>query len=251
MCPRSPKWKSWQGTGKPSRHVLGLALAIPEPINEQSDHAPGVLGSAIIGGPAQACYRIQKIPGSEIGTDLAGSGRRLEKHAKCRLESLLEIRRQGLEGLIPRVQSRGQPAFCSKKSRISPHPSRQGLARPVLGSEDRCGVCAGIDFATEDGSDQIGSLRKVSVKGPDADTRLLDDLSHRSVHSCGREHVDSRLEQRVDVALCVDAHWPVVLAPRLQTLPSVFKLFVHQFPLDNRNIVPYLVNTTGTMFRSN
>jgi hypothetical protein len=75
----------------------------------------------------------------------------------------------------------------------------------VLGRQDRCGVCAGVDLAAEDGHDQVRALRKVAVNRADADAGLLCDLSHRSVHSRGSEHRHGRLKQCVDVALCVRA----------------------------------------------
>ena len=76
----------------------------------------------------------------------------------------------------------------------------------VLGRQDRRGVRAGVDFATEDGGDQVGALRKMAIERADADAGLLGDLSHRSVHARGREHRHGRLQQRVDVALRVGAH---------------------------------------------
>jgi hypothetical protein len=30
----------------------------------------------------------------------------------------------------------------------------------MLGRQDRCGVCAGIDFVTEDGCDEVGPLER-------------------------------------------------------------------------------------------
>ncbi len=186
-----------------------------------------MVGSAIVSSHAQACHRIQKILGGEIGADFASGYRGRKKCLKCGLESLLVVRGQRVAGWVSRVQGGSQPAFGSKKGCISLHPFRKCLARLVLGGQDRSGVRAGIDFVTEDGRDEIGALRKVAIEGADADSGLLDDLSHWSVHSRGREHLDSRLEQRVDVALRVDAHSPISVAPRIQDITLVFQFVFH------------------------
>jgi len=231
------------------RQVLRSARAVAKPIDEQGDHGLSMVGSAIVCAPAQTRDRVQKIPGGEIGADFAGGYRGREKCLKRRFESLPEVRGQRGEGRVSRMQGGGQPAFGPEKGGVSLHPSRQGFAGPVPGCQDRRGVRAGIDFATEDGRYEVWALREVAIKGPDSDTGLQGDLSHRSVDSRGREHFDGRLEQRVDAALRVDAHLPIPAPPRLHTLSLVFRFVAHHISLDNRNVVPYLTNTDGTQFR--
>ena len=177
----------------------------------------------------------------DIGADLAGGCRGLKKRPKGGSESLLEVRGQGVEGRVSRVQGRGEPAFGCNKGRVSLHPSSQRLAGLVLGSQDRRGVCAGIDFVTEDGRDEVGALRKVAVNGADADAGLFGDLSHRSVHSRGREHRHGRLEQRIDVALRVGAHAPIRAAARLDAITVALPVCRS----------PHLHLTNGTLFRIN
>ena len=165
-----------------------------------------------------------------------------EKCPKCGLEALLEVRGQGVEGRVSRVQRRGEPALGRDEVGVSLHPSRQRLAGRVLGCQNRRGVRAGINFATEDGRDEVGALRKVAVNGADADAGLLGDLSHRRVHARGREHRLGRLEQRVDVALGVGAHGPIRTAPRLHaSQPGSSGLVAHHD----------LHLTNGTWFRIN
>jgi hypothetical protein len=207
--------------------VFRSTRAEAEPINEQSDHTPGVVGPAIIGASAQTRDRIQKIRRGEIGADLAGRGRGCKKCLECRLESLLEVLGQWLEGRISRVQGGGQAAFGSQKGRVSLHPSGQGLARPVLGCQDRCGVRAGIDFVTEDGRDKVGALRKVAIEGPNADPGLRCDLSHWSVHPGGGEDLDGRLEQRVVSGTVFRYNW--------NDVPLSFKL-AQQSGVDHTSI---------------
>jgi NAD(P)-dependent dehydrogenase (short-subunit alcohol dehydrogenase family) len=107
------------------------------------------------------------------------------------------------------VEGLGESALGRDEVHVTLHPSSQRLAWLVLGSQNRPSVCAGIDFTTEDGRDEVGALRKVTVNSPDADASLLSDLSDRSFHSRGCEHRHGRLEQRIVVALCVGAHAPI------------------------------------------
>jgi hypothetical protein len=97
----------------------------------------------------------------------------------------------------------------------------------VLGSKERGSLRAGIHFVTKDGGDQVRALRKVPVNGADADAGLLCNLSHRSVYSRGREYRLGRLEQRVDVALCVGAHAPNCAAFLLYAITWVFRSNAH------------------------
>ena len=157
----------------------------------------------------------QKVVGIDIGADLAGGDRSLEQRAKGGLESLLEVRAQGVEGRVSRVQGRGEPAFGCNKGRVALHPSRQRFAWLVLGSENRCGVGAGVDFAPEDGHDEVGALRKVAIYGADADAGLVGDLPHRSVHPRSGEHRQRRFQQGV-VFRCASARTGRDLGPRAQ-----------------------------------
>jgi NAD(P)-dependent dehydrogenase (short-subunit alcohol dehydrogenase family) len=201
-----------------------------------------MFGSLIVSVHAQARDRAQKIPRSDIGAHLAGSDRRLKKGPKCRFQSLLEIRGQGVEGRVSRVQRRGESALGRDEVHVTLHPSSQRLAWLVLGSQNRRGVCAGIDFTTEDGRDEVGALRKVAVNSPDADAGLVGDLSYRSVHSRGCEHRHGRLEQRIDVALRVGTHRPIRAVARLRTRILLFRFAAHHNTLAKRNTAPYKRN---------
>jgi hypothetical protein len=128
------------------------------------------------------------------------------------------------------VQSLGEPALGRNEGGISLHPIRQRFEGLVLGRKDRRGVRAGVHFATEDGRDEVSALWEVTVDSADADACLFCDRPHRSVHPGGAEHCLGRLEQRVDVALCVRAHAPIPAALRLEAIASVFRFVVHNEP---------------------
>jgi hypothetical protein len=215
------------------------AHTVAQPVDEQRNHAFRAAGSGILGRHAQAPHRAQKIVGIDIGADLASGDRSLKKRAKGGSESLVEVPRQAVERGISRMQSLGEPPFCCNEGCIALHPSRQRLAWLVLRSQSRRGVRAGVNFATEDRRDEVGALRKVTVNGPDADARLLSDLTDRNVHSRGGEYRQGCLEQQINVALGVGAHAPIRAAARLQTIILFVRLVAHHIPLDKRNIVPY------------
>ena len=67
------------------------------------------------------------------------------KCPKCGFQALLEVRGQGVECRVSRVQGRRKAAFGRDEGRVSLHPSRQRLSRLMLRCQDRCGVRAGID----------------------------------------------------------------------------------------------------------
>jgi hypothetical protein len=94
---------------------------------------------------------------------------------------------------------------------------------------------------TKDGGNQVRALRKMPVNGADADAGLLCNLSHRSVHSRGREYRLGRLEQRAQVALGVGAHTPICAPYLLSAITWVFPSNAHH--------TPHLTN--GTVFRIN
>jgi hypothetical protein len=198
-----------------------------------------VFGSLAVSVHAQARDCAQKLPGDDIGADLARRSCSLKKRPKCGLQSLLEIGGQGIEGRVSRMQGCGEPPFCCNKGCVSLHPSSQGLAGLVLGGQNRRGVGAGVDFTAEDGRDELGALRKVAIDSADADAGLVRNFPHRSVHSRGREHRQRRLEQRIDVALRVGAHAPILAASSLQPITAFFRFVAHDVPLDIRNIAPY------------
>ena len=128
------------------------------------------------------------------------------------------------------MQSFGEPALGCNEGRISLHPIRQRFEGLVLGRKDRRGVRAGVHFATEDGRDEVSALWEVTVDSADADAGLFCDRPHRSVHPGGAEHCLGRLEQRVDVALCIRAHAPIRAALRLETIASIFRCVAHNDP---------------------
>jgi aryl-alcohol dehydrogenase-like predicted oxidoreductase len=198
-----------------------------------------VVWSALEGVHAQAGDGAQKILGGDIAADLAGGGRGLEESPKRGFESLLEIRGQGVESRVPRMQRRGQAAFGGNKGRVALHPSRQRLTGPVLRRQGRRGVGAGVDLVSKDGRDELGALRKVPVEGADADARLLGYLPHRSVRAGSREDRQGRLEQRFEVALDVGPDAPIRAAVRLGFVSLVFRFVVHL----------HLHLQYGTMFR--
>ena len=67
-----------------------------------------MVGSLTVSVHAQARDRTQKILGCNIGADLAGAFRGFKERSKCGFESLLEVRGQGVEGRVSRMQGRGQ-----------------------------------------------------------------------------------------------------------------------------------------------
>jgi hypothetical protein len=229
------------------RRVHRQVRAIAEPIDEEGDHAPRVVGPVIVGGHAQARDGAKDIVGIDIGADLAGRRRRLKKRTKGGPEPLIEIPAQGFEGRVSGVQSRGEPAFGRDEGRVALHPSRQRLAGLVLGRKNRRRVRAGIDFATKDSRDEVGALWKMSIKGADAYAGLLCDLTHRSVNPSGREHRLGRPEQRVEATLGVGANPPIRAASRLQTIAFVVRFVAHHDPTCQtehcsvyiRNAVPF------------
>jgi len=125
------------------------------------------------------------------------------------------------------MEGLGESALGRDEVHVTPHPSSQRLAWRVLGSQNRRGICAGIDFTTEDGRDEVGALRKVAVNSSDSEASLLRDLSDRSVHSRACEHHHRRLEQRIDVALGVGAHSPIRVAPMPVGITRVFRFIAH------------------------
>jgi hypothetical protein len=176
---------------------------------------------------AQARDRTQQLLGGDIGANLAGRYRRFQKCPKCGFQSLLEVRGQRVEGRVSGVEGLGESAFGRDEVHVTLHPSSQRIAWLVLGSQDRRSVCARIDFATEDGRDEVGALRKVPVNSRDADVSLLGDLSDRSIYSRGCEHRHGRLKQRIDVALGVGAYAPICVAPRLDPIIGAFRFITH------------------------
>ena len=175
---------------------------------------------------AQARDRTQKFLGGDIGANLAGRCRRLQKCPKGWFQLLLEVCGQSVEGRVSRVEGLGESALGRDEVHITLGPARQRLAWLVLSGQNRRGVCAGIDFTTEDGRDEVGTLRKVAVNGPDADAGLLSDLADRSVHSGGREHRHGRLEQGIDVAPRVGAHAPILAGLRPDAIIRVWRFIL-------------------------
>ena len=76
----------------------------------------GVVRSAIVRSHAQACHRIQQILGGEIGADFAGGYRGRKKFLKCRLESLVEVRGQVVEGRVSECRAKASPRLVPIKA---------------------------------------------------------------------------------------------------------------------------------------
>ena len=189
----------------------------------------------------QARDRTQKLLGRNIGADLAGLCCGFKKCSKCGFKPLLEIDGQGVESRVSRVQGRGETAFGRDEVHVTLHPSRQRFAGLVLGGQNWRGICAGIDFTTKDGRDQIRALRKVTIDSADADAGRFGDLSYRSVHAGAREHRQGGLEQRIEVALRVGAYRPIRAVARFRTPVLMFRFSAHR--------CTHLQN--GTSFRIN
>ena len=200
-----------------------------------------MFGSLRVSVHAQACDRTQKLLGGDVGANLAGRCRRLQKGTKCRFQSLLEVPGQGVEGRVSGVESLGKAALGRNEVHVTLYPSNQRLAWLVLGSQNRRSLGAGIDFTTKDGRNEVGALWEVPVNGSDADASLLGDLSNWSVHTGRCEHRHGRLEQRIDVALGVGAHAPIRAAPRRDVISGVFRFIAHHTSR----------LTSGTLFRIN
>ncbi len=127
------------------------------------------------------------------------------------------------------MQRLSESALRSNERSIALHPIRQCLERlKLLGKNRRC-IRAGVHFPTENGGDEVGTLREVPVNGADADAGTFGDVSHRSVHPGGCKQRHGRLEQRVDVAFRVRAHAPLWIA-RLQAFFRIFRLATQHQP---------------------
>jgi hypothetical protein len=71
------------------RRVYRWVRAVAQPVDQENDHAPRVAGPVIARGHAQARDRTQNIVGVDIGADLAGGDRTLEKRPKGGPEPLV------------------------------------------------------------------------------------------------------------------------------------------------------------------
>jgi hypothetical protein len=151
----------------------------------------------------------------DIGSDLAHCHSGLQQTLERRPKPLLKIDRQRLKRWITRVQRRRQAALGRDEINVALEPAIKRITGPIFGCEERRRVCAGVDFSTKDGRDEVGALGKVAVNSPDADAGFLGDLSDRSVHSRGCEHRQRRLEQSIDVALGVGARPSIHAAARV------------------------------------
>jgi hypothetical protein len=100
----------------------------------------------------------------------------------------------------------------------------------MLRGKNGGGLCTGVYFVTEDGRDQVGALREVAIKSADADARSVGNLSHRSIHSGGREHRLGRPQQRPEIAAGVGAHAPFHVALRLEVIAGLLPLTAHHAP---------------------
>ena len=161
--------------------------------------------AALIIRRAEARDSQQQFGRIDIGSDVAGCRRSLQQALERRSKLLLEIDRQRLKCRIARVERRRKAALGRNEINVALEPAIERVTGLVFGCQDRPRVCAGVDFSTEDGRDEVGALRKVAIKSPNADAGLLGDLSGRSVHSGDREHRQGRLEQCIDVALGIGA----------------------------------------------
>jgi hypothetical protein len=97
-------------------------------------------------------------------------------------EHLPSIRSQLLEGTyqpqpVKRVEfpRRGQKARRALRRRQT-DPTSRAVGSPGAVGPDvfQAGLCAGVDFVTEDGRDEVGALREVAVNGADAINAVLE-----------------------------------------------------------------------------
>ena len=178
-------------------------------VDKQGDHALRIAGFVVVGGHAQAADRTQKIIGINVRADFAGPSCGIEQGAKGGSQALLEVRAQAVEGRVARVQGWCQPALGSDEGRVTLQPSRKRLSGAVVGRQAHRGICAGVDFATKDGGNEVRTLRKVPVERANTDPGPFRNVSHGGVHARGCEDLHGRLEQCVEVAPCVGACRPL------------------------------------------
>src|ERR1700732_1088380 len=107
----------------------------------------------------QTRHRTQKTLSLNIGADFASGCHRLKKPPECGFESLIEVRRQGVESWVSRMQGLSQPAFGSDKGCVPLQPFSQRLSRPMLGCEIVGGISTSIDLMTKDRRGGAGSQR--------------------------------------------------------------------------------------------
>ena len=80
---------------------------------------------------------------------------------------------------------------------VTLHPLSQGLAGLVLGSQNWGGLCAGIDFTTEDRRNEVGAPRKVAVNRSDAVRyRASVPVTKQQAHGAGNKRINIRIIRR-------------------------------------------------------
>jgi hypothetical protein len=202
-------------------------------IDEQGGHALGAAGRGVLDGHAEARHRAEQLVGVDIAANFAGSDGGLEQGAQGWPESAVEVARQTIVGRISGMQRLGEASLGCDKRRVSLHPGRQGLEGRMRLRQRRRSVGAGVDFTAEDRGDQIGALRKVSVKGAKANASLVGNLPHGGIDSRGRKDLLGREKQGIEAALCIRAHAPPRPFSRLCGDLRIFWLADHHVSLEN------------------
>lgn len=174
-----------------------------QPVDERGDHALRGFGAAVPGRHAQARRCVEELVCFDLASDRPGRRRCLEQSAKGGAETLLAMRGQGLEGGVARVQRLRKSMLGRREVDEASHPGRECLEGRMLGGQGVCGIGAGIEFLTEDRSDEIGPPRKVPVHGADPDARAIRDVAHRRIDAAFRKDLLCRLQQGDEIALGV------------------------------------------------
>ena len=85
---------------------------------------------------------------------------------------------------------------------VTLHPLSQGLAGLLLGSQNWGGLCAGIDFTTEDRRNEVGAPRKKrAVNRSDAVRyRASVPVTKQQAHGAGNKRINIRIIRRISRA---------------------------------------------------
>jgi len=84
-------------------------------------------GPNVVSRRTEADDRSQQVVWRDTGAHLASGGRRFKQCLKRGPESLVEVRGQGVEGWISRVERCGESAFSRDEVHVQLHPSSQRL----------------------------------------------------------------------------------------------------------------------------
>ncbi len=83
--------------------LLRRDRAVAQPVDEQIDHAAGMIGPYVSGGRAEGGDGAQQVVWVDADPHFARRGRRFQQGLERREEPLLEVGRQGVVGRVARM----------------------------------------------------------------------------------------------------------------------------------------------------